>query len=212
VTPDTSVARVVGEWQARVRSQSQRTVAALAAELPVTDNKRGEYPLGNLIADAQRAATGTQVAMMNNGGIRVELLAGPLRYADLFRLQPFGNTLVTVQLTGDQLLRALENGLAGNEPNVHVSGIRVRYRPSAAAGRRVLEAVLDDGTRVTPTGMYSVTVNNFMHEGGSGYTMLREGANPVMTGIVDLDALVAHARTLGQPARIPAAPRIVPEG
>jgi 2',3'-cyclic-nucleotide 2'-phosphodiesterase/3'-nucleotidase/5'-nucleotidase len=152
------------------------------------------------------------VAIMNNGGIRVELLAGPLRYADLFRLQPFANTLVTLQLTGTQLLRTLEHVLASGDPDAHVSGIRVRYNPRAAAGSRVVSATLDDGTRVVPTGRYSVTVNNFMHEGGSGYVELPNGANAVMTGIVDLDALVAHIRALGQPARIPAAGRFVPEG
>ena len=91
-----------------------------------------------------------------------------------------------------------------------MSGVRVRYDPKAATGKRVLEAVLDDGTKVNPSGRYSVTVNNFMHEGGSGFTMLPEGADPVRTGIVDLDALVAYVRTLGQPARVPAGGRFVP--
>jgi 5'-nucleotidase len=93
-----------------------------------------------------------------------------------------------------------------------VSGLRVRYDPRAPVGSRVLSATLDDGTRVLPGGRYSVTVNNFMHEGGSGYVELPKGTNAVMTGIVDLDALVAYIRTLGQPARIPAGGRFVAEG
>ena len=93
-----------------------------------------------------------------------------------------------------------------------MSGLRVRYDPRAPVGSRVLSATLDDGTRVLPGGRYSVTVNNFMHEGGSGYVELPKGTNAVMTGIVDLDALVAYIRTLGQPARIPAGGRVVAEG
>jgi 5'-nucleotidase len=207
VPADSAVAALLQRHVEAVGPRISEVVSFL--EQPLTRTE-GDYPLGNLIADAQRAATGTQVAIMNNGGIRVELLAGPLRYSDLFRLQPFANTLVTVQLTGDQLLRALEHGLASGSPDIHVSGVRVRYDPKAAAGNRVIEARLDDGTRVTPTGRYSVTVNNFMHEGGSGFTMLPEGADPVLTGIVDLDALVAYVRTLGQPARVPAGGRFVP--
>jgi 2',3'-cyclic-nucleotide 2'-phosphodiesterase / 3'-nucleotidase / 5'-nucleotidase len=208
VTPDTAVAALVQRHIEAVGPRMTEVVSFLQAPLTKTE---GDYPLGNLIADAQRAATGTQVAIMNNGGIRVELLSGPLRYSDLFRLQPFANTLVTMQLTGDQLLGALEHGLASGSPDIHVSGLKVRYNPGAEKGKRVIEAVLDDGTRVTPNGRYTVTTNNFMHEGGSGFTMLAEGTNPVLTGIVDLDALVAYVRTLGQPARVPAGGRFVPQ-
>lgn len=205
VTPDTAAARLVSRFEAEVGPRVREVVTIL--DRPLT-REGEEYPLGNLIADAQRGATGTQVAMMNNGGIRTELLAGPVRYEDLFRLQPFANTLVTMVLTGAQLLEALEQGLTDEgTPDAHVSGIRVEVRPDAPRGSRVESVRLEDGTPVRPGGSYTVTVNDFMAEGGSGYTALLQGAGVVRTGIVDLDALIEHIRALPTPLPLPDASR-----
>jgi 2',3'-cyclic-nucleotide 2'-phosphodiesterase/3'-nucleotidase/5'-nucleotidase len=205
VVGDPSAAALLARYEAEVGPRVREVVAFLEHPL---ERKGVEYPLGNLIADAQRAATGTQVALMNNGGIRTELLAGPVRYEDLFRLQPFANTLVTMTLSGTQLLQALEQGLTREgQPDTHVSGITVHFDPAAPAGRRVRSVVLDDGTRVTLEGAYTVTVNDFMAEGGSGYLALTAGSDVLRTGIVDLDALIAHIRTLPAPLRAPTADR-----
>jgi 2',3'-cyclic-nucleotide 2'-phosphodiesterase (5'-nucleotidase family) len=168
-----------------------------------------EYPLGNLIADAQRAATGVDIAAMNNGGIRTELRAGPVTYEDLFRVQPFANTLVTMDLTGAQVLAFLEQVLSRGRPDAHVSGIRVRYAPGEAAGDRLRAAFTDDGSPIDPARTYRVAVNNFMAEGGDGFTVLLEGANVENTGIVDLDALIRHLRGLPAPT-LPGAGRFLP--
>ena len=106
VRADTVVGALVRRYEAEVGPKVKEVITTLPT--PLT-REGDEYALGNLIIDAQRAATGTQVAIMNNGGIRTELLAGPVRYEDLFRLQPFANTLVTMRLSGARLLQALEN-------------------------------------------------------------------------------------------------------
>lgn len=202
VTPSDDAARLVAAFEAEVGPRVREVVTML--EEPLIREGR-EYALGNLIADAQRAATGTQVALMNNGGIRTELLAGPVRYEDLFRLQPFANTLVTMTLNGAQLLEALEQGLTERgEPDTHVSGLTVTVDPSAPFGSRVRSATLEDGSVVLPSGEYTVTVNDFMAEGGSGYLVLTRGADVVRTGIVDLDALIEHLRSRPAPFPVPA--------
>lgn len=201
-----AVAALVGRYLEAVGPRIEEVVTVLPRAL---GREGGEYSLGNIIADAQRATTGTQVAIMNNGGIRTELLGGPVRYGDLFRLQPFANTLVTLDLTGEQLLGTLEHVLSGRGPDAHVSGLTVRYDPAAPSGSRVREAVLSDGARVVRTGRYSVTVNNFMQEGGSGYTLLTRGSNVRQTGIVDLDALVAYLRAQPTPIPVPPVGRFV---
>lgn len=201
ITPDAATAALVARFADEVGPRVDEVITFLETELPRSDHERA---LGNLIADAQRAATGTQLALMNNGGIRTELLPGPVRYRDLFRLQPFANTLVTMRLTGAQLFSVLEEGLDDDgTPDSHISGATVRVDPAASPGRRIVSVRLDDGSEVTPAGRYTITVNDFMAEGGSGYTTLTEGADVVKTGIVDLDAMIEYLRALPQPVPVP---------
>jgi len=202
VRPDTAVARMVGAFQAQVDSRVRRPVATLAEPM----RKRGsdaEYGLGDLIADAQRAAGGTQVAIMNNGGIRRSLPAGTVTYGDLFELQPFGNVLVRLRLTGRTLQRTLEHALEADGPHAHVSGITVCYAPRAPRGRRIRSILLAGGPPVRPDSSYSVTVNDFMATGGAGFSMLEETRSSTRTGIVDLEALVAYLRDAPSPVRAP---------
>jgi 2',3'-cyclic-nucleotide 2'-phosphodiesterase / 3'-nucleotidase / 5'-nucleotidase len=213
VTPDERVAALVARYEAEVGPRVNEVITMLDEPLTrsVGDVRAGEYPLGNLIADAQRAATGTQVSLMNNGGIRTELAAGPVRYSDLFRLQPFANTLVTMTLTGEQLTGVLEHVIGRRGVvDAHVSGMRVWFDPEAEPGSRVSRVELEGGERVVPGGRYSVTVNDFMAEGGSGFEILTRGADVVHTGTVDLDAMIDHLRQRPQPLRAPTEQRFIP--
>jgi 5'-nucleotidase len=204
VVPDAAVAAMVSRYADEIGPILDRVVATL--DQPLVRGGR-EHALGNLIADAQRSATGAQVAIMNNGGIRTDLPAGPVRYEDLFRVQPFGNTLVVIELSGAALLRALEHSLGGGRASGHFSGVRVRFRATGDAGGRVIEAMLDSGEPIRAEGSYRVVVNNFLAEGGDGYTMLLDGRNPAHTGVVDLDALIQYLGSLPSPTPVPAADR-----
>ncbi|MQA89196.1 MAG: hypothetical protein GEU90_03015 [Gemmatimonas sp.] len=200
VVPDPEIERLLDRYLAEVGPILDDVVATLEAPLL----RHGpEYPLGNLIADAQRTTVGVQVAIMNNGGIRTDLGSGPVRYEDLFRVQPFGNTLVTMTLAGEALLRALEHPLNGGRSAGHVSGVRVRYRRNGEPGRRIVEAILDSGEVIRAHGQYRVVVNNFLAEGGDGFDMLLEGADVEHTGIVDLDALIDYLAALPSPTPVP---------
>src|SRR5438445_12046101 len=113
----------------------QRAVARVAplvnrhvATIPVTLARQGpQYPLGNLIADAQRWAAKGDVAIMNNGGIRTDLRAGEANYGSLFEIQPFGNTLYSLTMTGAKLRGLLETMLAKKTVDDNVSGLGIRY-------------------------------------------------------------------------------------
>jgi 2',3'-cyclic-nucleotide 2'-phosphodiesterase / 3'-nucleotidase / 5'-nucleotidase len=206
ITPEPAIVALVERHEAEIRPLVERVVT----QVETTLTRQGpEWPLGNLVADAQRAATGTQIALMNNGGIRTELLAGPVRYGDLFRLQPFNNLLVTMELTGAQVLTALEHAVAGSgRVGAHVSGISIEYDPTREPGGRIVSAVLDDGSRLDPEQRYSFTVNDFLAERGDGFAVFGEGTNVIRTGIVDLDALILHLEQLPQPVQPPATGRI----
>jgi 2',3'-cyclic-nucleotide 2'-phosphodiesterase (5'-nucleotidase family) len=199
VRADSAALALVEGFRALTAERSHAVVVTLADSL---SREGAEFPLGNLIADAQRAAAGADVGLMNNGGIRRDLLPGPVTYGDLFELHPFGNMVVAVDVTPDQLRLVLEHTLRRGRPGMHVSGIRVRYDPAAPAGHRI-QAILDAAGRpLDPRRTYVLALSDFLAGGGDGLPVL-----PALprrdTGMADLDALVAHLRRLPQPVRGP---------
>jgi len=207
IKPDAEVARLVERYRGQTDKLASRPVGEFKFPL---EKKDGDYALGHLIADAQRAQVRTDVAIMNNGGIRTRIPAGNVTYGQLFELQPFGNMLVKVTVRGDSLLRAFETVVAGNQPDANVSGVEIWYDPSQPDGRRVKRAKLSDGRQITKSGTYTLTVSDFMAEGGSGFSMLK-GAPSEETGVTDLDALVSYLGRLPRPFEIPEIPRLHPE-
>lgn len=204
VPPDPAVAALVARADALVAPIAARVVGTAAADLTRVQSRAGESALGNLIADAQRAATGAQIALTNPGGIRDDIRAGEVTYADLFAVQPFGNGLVTMTLTGEQIHRVLERqwqpGPGGSQRVrfLQVSGLRYVWDDARPVGRKVVRLELADGTPVGRARRYTVTVNDFLAEGGDAFTPFRAGADR-RGGPLDLDALVEHVRRLPQP-------------
>jgi 2',3'-cyclic-nucleotide 2'-phosphodiesterase/3'-nucleotidase/5'-nucleotidase len=206
VTPDGALAAKVAAWRETSDSLARRIVAALADSLLRAENENNEYPLGDLIADAQRAAAGADVAIMNNGGIRASLPAGPVSYGQLFEVQPFGNGVVRMAVTGAELRTVLEHAIEADGPHAHVSGISVRYDATRPAGERVLEIRRADGRPVRDGDRLTLAVNDFMAGGGGGFASLTTlEAEPV--GVTDLEALVTYLRERPQPVVAPPADR-----
>ena len=176
---------------------ANRQIGSTTAPILRAPNAAGESALGDVIADAQLAATapadlgGAQLALMNAGGIRADLDAGPVTYGEAFSVQPFGNSLVTMTLTGAQLDAVLEQQFTGGIGILQVSHT-LNYTRLAAAGPdgRVTDIKIN-GVALDPAASYRVTVNNFLAEGGDNYTVLRQGINR-LGGDVDLDALVRY--------------------
>jgi 5'-nucleotidase len=180
---------------------------------------RGESPLGNVIADAQLAATddeqGAVAAFMNPGGVRTDLDAGPVTYEEAFTVQPFANNLVTLDLTGAQLYCMLEQQFTVNRVLYPSSSVGYVVDPAGTtaaagapcAGSRIVAGSLTLGGQVVQAeDTYRVTVNNFLAGGGDGFTTLREGTGAV-TGALDLDALVNYLQA-SSPVAAPALDRI----
>ncbi len=145
-----------------------------------------ESTMGDLIADAMRAATGADVAIMNGGGIRADRTydAGTkLTRRDILTELPFGNVTVVTELPGSQLLLALENGVSQVEKGAgrfpQVSGMTFTMDPSAEAGARVSE-VMVAGAPLDVDKLYKVAVNDYILGGGDGYAAL--GGGKIITG------------------------------
>jgi len=164
----------------------------------------GESALGNVIADAQLAATDDEqravAAFMNPGGVRADLDAGGVTYEEAFTVQPFGNNLVTLDLNGSQLQCLLEQQFAVGRTLSASSTVSYRVDPAGTtgtvadpcAGTRVVDAsVTIEGKPVLAGSTYRITVNNFLAGGGDGFAVLRGGTNAV-TGDIDLDAFTDY--------------------
>ena len=175
----------------------RRVVGRIAAALPRDENAAGESALGQVVADAQLAATagaGAQIALMNPGGLRTALALpadGLLRYEDLFSVQPFYNNLVTLTLSGEQLVQLLEQQWLGQpRPRVlQVSrGFGYTWDAARPAGQRVVAGSLRlNGQPVTLDARLRVTVNSYLASGGDNFSVLKAG-DTATTGMMDIDA------------------------
>ena len=176
---------------------ARRVVGRIGAALPRDTNAAGASPLGQVVADAQLAATrdaGAQIAFMNPGGIRAALALpadGQLRYEDLFTVQPFYNNLVTLTLTGRQVLELLEQQWQQPSPRIlHVSqGFAYTWDATRPVGQRVVPgSVRLHGQPLDPAAPYRVTVNSYLAGGGDNFVLLKQGRD-ARTGLMDVDAL-----------------------
>jgi 5'-nucleotidase len=204
--------RVLGRITADIRS---------ARDNPSGQNTAGEQPMGDLIADAMLEATtptdfgGAVAAFMNSGGVRSGLLfnqisggeqPGQVTYGEAFNVQPFGNTLVVKTCTGQQIYDVLNQQFGNPAPGsnrIMLPSANVHYQWSTTGTPHVVDgSVSFDGgaTPISKSAPYRVAVNNFMADGGDGYTVFRACTEP-LGGEVDLDAF---ARYLG--AHSPVAP------
>lgn len=207
LTPDPAVERIVQQAVARVAPLVNRHVATISAALP---REGHQYALGNLIADAQRWAAKGDVALMNNGGIRTDLRAGDATYGSLFEIQPFGNVLYSLTMTGAQLRGLLEAMLAKSGVDDHVSGLTIRYDPVRPAGSRLVSVTMADGSALSDTRTYNVIVNDFLATGGEGYNAGQRATSMKSTNIADLDALIDYLHSLPSPITVPTEVRIAP--
>lgn len=198
LTPASDVSSLVAAADARVAPQVERVVGQSAVALTRTQSAAGESALGNLIADAQRAALQTDFAFMNPGGIRADLDQGSISWGELFTIQPFSNDLVRMQLSGAQIKALLEQqwSTPASPRFLQVSGIQVIWDPAAAVGARIVSLTQAGGAPLDPNATYSVTVNSFLAGGGDGFSVLTQGTERVV-GPVDLDALVQYVEARG---------------
>ncbi len=178
------------ETQALVDAFKAQLDKSLNVEIGVTevtlDSRRNvvraeEAAIGDLIADAMRAATGADVAITNGGGIRGDRTYEPgtvLTRRDILTELPFGNVTVVTEITGGQILDALENGFSRVEEGAgrfpQVSGLTVVWDPSAEPGSRVVEVKVN-GAPLDLNKVYRVATNDYMLAGGDGYAALGGG-------------------------------------
>ncbi len=187
--PEPAVSRLLQNFEARLNQKLQTVLGHAAGDL--TRSVAEESHVGNLVADAVREKTGTEITLMNAADAQVGIPKGPITSRTLLEVLPFENTLVTMRLSGAQIKRILGRTV------MNVSGVRVRFDTTKPEGKRLLSVRLADGTPLRDKALYTVTTNDFLSAGGGGFTEFADGLDVEDTGIVMRDAVAEHIARLG---------------
>jgi 5'-nucleotidase / UDP-sugar diphosphatase len=207
VKPDRAVAAAVKGYEAELTREMDVTLATTTVELDSRNIVvRGqEAAIGNLIADAMRAATGAEIGVMNGGGIRASKIYAPgsaITRRDILAELPFGNRTVPVRISGRDLRAALEHGLTawpqGGGRFPQVSGLTIEADTSRSRGSRIV-AIKVGSDPLDDARTYTVAVNDFMARGGDGYVQFRDAERllPEADGSLLANDVMVHVRKLG---------------
>jgi 5'-nucleotidase len=213
--PDASVAKLTRDAEAAVGPRVARVLGQSRIALTRSMSAAGESVLGDLVADAQRAAVQADVALMNPGGLRADLAAGPITWGDVLTLHPFGNRILALRMTGAQLQSALEEQWSADPAAIprilKTSGLYYEWDPAKPAGAHVVLACDAQHRRIIAAATYRVAVNDFLVGGGDDFKGF--GAAPVAeVGPLDTEAFESYLKTLPGPIAAPLGPRIFVAG
>lgn len=222
VTPDPEIAALVDSYKSMVapivNAVKGKTLGTISRG---PDRYTMEVPMGNLIADAQAWKGGTQIAFMNPGGIRADIMytsyPHDITFGDLMTVQPFDNKLVTMNLTGSQIYALLEQQFPPTQTSMRllqVSGIKYSFDLSKPVGSRIVSLTLTNGTPILPDStLYTVACNEYIATGGDSFSTFLGGTNVYRPGVSDLDALVDYIlyRFGTPPANTPIDPAVYPK-
>ncbi len=210
IRPAGAITSLISTYQSLVAPIADKVIGHLSGTTAVTrtNDASGESPLGNLIADAQKADPSTvtggktpEIAFMNPGGIRADLQTtdGSVTYGSAFAVQPFNNYDVSMGMTGQQILTLLDQqwtGANAASPKIlQVSGITYSYARSGTAYALDRASVRVNGAALDPTRTYRVVANSFLSDGGDGFGAFAQASDKYVGGL-DIDAfatfLAAH--------------------
>ncbi|WP_221801757.1 bifunctional metallophosphatase/5'-nucleotidase [Oceanobacter mangrovi] len=202
---------LLDDLKQRGNARINQPIARLAvAEMNKQANPHGESVLGDLIADAQLAATrsfGAVAALTNYGGIRDSLRLSrkqqQVNYGQLAAIQPFNNELVVVTLNGSQIDTLLESQWRGDSdefrPLQVSAGFSYQWQAAAPQGQKVdINSIRINGKAIKPEHLYKITVNEYMAGGGSHLTVLTQASQQQPTGLRDLPALIDYIKARDQ--------------
>ncbi|MCK9565921.1 MAG: bifunctional metallophosphatase/5'-nucleotidase, partial [Methanothrix sp.] len=204
VPKDADVSEIVEKYSTLTKPLTQKVIGSITADIYKKPGNSGESALGDVIADTQLYSTrqkGAKVAFMNIGGIRTDLIykasksegPGNVTYGEAFSVQPFGNSIFTMNLTGSQIDELLEKQFDNPTPGINSilqvsSGFNYTWNRSAPSGQKVdINTIKINGKPIDPKGSYCVAANTFLADGGDNFTVFKNGVDRVC-GIGDLDA------------------------
>ena len=210
IPEDPAVLSMVTAFKRPILALESQPIGQTSVAIPKESQRGGDSPMADLIADGMEAATaksGSVVAFINSGGVRGGLEPGKVTYGELISIEPFGNTLVVLDLSGAELKAALEEGAGTGGQLTPSKGSSYSIDRSKAVGSRVSDIVIG-GAPLDLGKTYHVTLLNFTANGGDAHVVLKAAAgNRVDTGLIDLDALIDYVKshptlTVEEPGRV----------
>ena len=211
-TPDATVADIVANAKAQADVIGAEIIATIDNSFyrgsnhdAATGSNRGvESTLNHLIAEAQRDSLSNlidqeiQIGFMNAGGVRADLPAGDVSYADVVTIQPFGNEVSVATLSGQAILDTLERQwkTVGDRPRLALGvseGFTYTYDPSASQGERIIDARLH-GEPIDPAADYTVAASTFLFEGGDELINPDDVRDILLVGYMDTQALIDYLK------------------
>lgn len=217
VQPDADIAAVVEKAQKEAEVEGSKTAGNVDQDLfrgsdegaEAGSNRGVESTLNNFIAEGQRYAMSEQVGkdieigVMNAGGVRADLKGGDVTYKDIFEVQPFGNSVITAKISGEDFIKALENQWQeGSRPRLAMgisNNVQVVYDQKAGKGERV-KSVTINGEPIDPKKDYSIALSSFLassdeEAGGDGYFNAGSIKDKNDVGYMDTQAMIDYIKS-----------------
>ncbi len=172
---DPGMLAVIEKWDGITQKGFDEVIGYSQEELVRTGFE--ESTIGNLITDAMRGFFDVDIAIHNSGGIRANMPKGDVTYRDCYNIDALSNTAVTMEMTGEKILEALEVGVNGHHAIFQISGLKLKYDSKQPIGSRVLGVTLSDGSPLEMERYYTLVTNSFLAAGGGEYAIFKESRN-----------------------------------
>lgn len=172
IKPDETVQAIVDKYQKELEPIMSEVLIEIDKPLERSYDRISN--IGNLITDSMVKSSEADIAFQNPGGIRIDLPAGKLTVGDWYEVLPFGNTIVTGEMTGAQIIEVLEQSFTLDKGMMQMAGLEVKYDSSKPEYDRVVEVRLANGEKLQKDKTYLVATNNFLAEGGDKYSTFKE--------------------------------------
>jgi 5'-nucleotidase len=204
---DAAVKAILTKYEDLVKTLKEEVVGETAIEMTGKYPNKGpvgDHGIGNMIADGMRAAMNSDFALMNGGGVRAGIDKGPITFGELFTVQPFGNTLNKVSLTGAELRKVLNNQITAKGLDFQISGFKYTWNGKT---NKIVDIMFPDGKKIDETKEYTVVVNNYMY-GNLQYGIKELAGGKFEQGPEDLEATVNFVKSFKEPMNFVADGRI----
>jgi 5'-nucleotidase len=191
---DPAVKAILTKYEEAVKALKEQVFGEAAVDLTGKYAQKGpvgDSGMGNLIADGMKAAMKADFALMNGGGVRAAVTAGPITLGDLFTVQPFGNTLNKVNLTGADLRAVLNSQITAKGLDFQIAGFKYTWNGKT---NKIVDIMLPDGTKIDESKEYSVVVNNYMY-GNAQYRIKELAEGKYEQGPEDLEATIEFVKS-----------------
>jgi 2',3'-cyclic-nucleotide 2'-phosphodiesterase (5'-nucleotidase family) len=175
VDNDTTMLAIVTKWENITQKGFDEVIGHSEEELVRAGFE--ESTIGNLITDAMREFFDTDIAIHNSGGIRANMPKGEITYRHCYNIDALSNTAVVMEMTGEQIIEALEIGVNGHHAIFQVAGLKYVYDSGKPIGSRMLEVTTMDGTPIDRSAEYTLVTNSFLAAGGGEYVIFKQGRN-----------------------------------